>query len=110
MDLMIWFKGRITAVIEKMANGQDGVMVKHAGTGKAHHSPDSGSHFRFIAVDGAFSAGGLAFLKGAFLKTNESIIQHFLAFRAERPAAVLLATVEINHYGECTGFLFHPRM
>jgi len=55
---------------------------EHPRAGETHDLLDSGPHFRFITMDWAFCAGGLALLERAVFESVQGIVLQFLALLA----------------------------
>jgi hypothetical protein len=60
-----------------MPDRQAWVMKQHPRTREVHHFTDSHPHFRFVAMDRAFGAGGFSFLKRAVFQLQEGVFFQF---------------------------------
>ena len=58
-----------------MTNRHEGMSIDHSGSGKALNLCDAFPHLWFVAVDGAFRAGGLVGAKWAMLNTFSGILE-----------------------------------
>jgi hypothetical protein len=95
--------------IGHVPQGQHWMAIEHPGTGISHHSPDLLSLLRLVAVDGAFCAGGLALLEGAFLEALPGIRAQSLALCTQAVQRCMQAVaVEIDHRLNSPVFSGHP--
>ncbi len=84
-----------------MPDGDEGVVEDHAGAGEAHDGADAVTHFRFVAVDGAFLACGFCRAEFAAAEAFVGVGKQFAAFRAKgvwsRGLMPVLTAVESDH-------------
>ncbi len=66
-----------------MPDGNQRVVEEHAGAGEAHDGADAGAHVGFVAVDGAFLAGGFGVAEFAVVQAFVGVFQQFEAVRTQ---------------------------
>jgi hypothetical protein len=80
-----------------MQNGQDRMVVEHAGTGISHHGLYSLPHVGFVTVYRAFGADRFTFLKRAFLQALLRVVKQLPALRAQGALIVMTGTIQSDH-------------
>jgi len=81
-----------------VAKSEQGVAVRHPGSGQAHHRLDFSPHDGTEAVDGASDAGRFALLKGALREAFGAVGQKFEAGGTEiRFCAMKIPAVDPDH-------------
>jgi hypothetical protein len=104
-----WLNRFTPAVVEKMAKREKGVVIRHPGTGLAHHRPDVFPHDGAEAMDGTPGTGCFALLKGALCEAFGAIGQEFTAGWTDiRLRAVKIPAVKPDHGFNGPGFSLYP--
>jgi hypothetical protein len=81
-----------------MIERKQGVTAEHSGACVSHDVSHLFSHFGFVAMYSAISAGCFSFLKQAFIETPVGVIQEVTAFSAEGIAGFMpSATIDAYH-------------
>jgi hypothetical protein len=88
------------ALVEKMADGEEGMSVDHPRSGVTHDLPDSLSHFGLVAMDGAGGANGLVLAETAGICALHRIIKQLTAIGAEIVRPMVTAAVNSDHLAD----------
>jgi len=76
------FQRFFAPTIQCVADRKYWMVQEHAWTGMAHHHLDPGAHIRFVTMDRALHAGGLALLVRTAFQPCHGIVLQFPALRA----------------------------
>jgi hypothetical protein len=91
-------------------NSHRGMPQNHSWAGITHDHADSGPHFRFVAMNGAFCTGSFPFLKGAFDQFLQCVFLKFQAIRTQVSDFVPVVTKHLYHGNQSLVFPLHSGM
>jgi len=79
----MWCFRKAFETAKEMSQRDDGVFIRHSGTGVAHNLTDFLPHLRLITMDRAFRAAAFFFAEGTAFETPGGIAQKRLTVVAQ---------------------------